>query len=268
MEAPNYHDSTIEAIQAEHRRRIVTSWGIEPGMRILEIGCGQGDLTVALAQAVGVSGHVTGVDIAPRSYGAPLTLGEATDLILKGPLGDKVDFHFQTDLRSADFSGYDMIVFAHSAWYFASLDELAGTLEAAGRCASRLGFAEWNIEPRTFEQMAHVLAVMIQGQVEAYRTHSEANVRTPFTRARFMEVLESTGWRLESEAAIESQAMQDADWEIAGCLRHGDVTGLARESGMPDKAVTWLGAQLDVLRAVAKPSGNASLDTFSVVAAR
>ncbi len=36
--------------------------GIRPGMRILDIGCGNGVTTSALAELVGETGHVTGVD--------------------------------------------------------------------------------------------------------------------------------------------------------------------------------------------------------------
>ncbi|MBB2480858.1 hypothetical protein H5P36_11700 [Bacillus sp. APMAM] len=48
-------------------------------MRILEIGCGQGDTTAALADAVGVNGNVVAMDVASPDCGAPLTLGQATD---------------------------------------------------------------------------------------------------------------------------------------------------------------------------------------------
>jgi SAM-dependent methyltransferase len=36
--------------------------GIRPGMRVLDIGCGNGVTTAALAELVGETGHVTGVD--------------------------------------------------------------------------------------------------------------------------------------------------------------------------------------------------------------
>jgi len=36
--------------------------GIVPGMRVLDVGCGQGDVSLRLAALVGPDGHVTGVD--------------------------------------------------------------------------------------------------------------------------------------------------------------------------------------------------------------
>jgi predicted methyltransferase len=44
--------------QMSHRLQVVSFFGIAPGSRILELGCGQGDTTIALAHAVGPTGHI------------------------------------------------------------------------------------------------------------------------------------------------------------------------------------------------------------------
>lgn len=48
----------IEIAQAEHRITLINRWGIGPGHRVLEIGCGQGNTTAVLAEAVGETGSV------------------------------------------------------------------------------------------------------------------------------------------------------------------------------------------------------------------
>lgn len=52
-----------------HRQRLIESWVIPEGSRILEIGPGQGDFTVCLADAVGPTGKVVAVDPAPLDWG-------------------------------------------------------------------------------------------------------------------------------------------------------------------------------------------------------
>ena len=54
----------LQLAQTGLRKRIVDIWGIQRGAQVLEIGCGQGDLTAVLAHAVGPEGHVTACDLA------------------------------------------------------------------------------------------------------------------------------------------------------------------------------------------------------------
>ena len=63
------HRSGVIVSQMQHRIDLIEQWGIKSGEAILEIGCGQGDCTVALAAAVGGSGHVTAIDPGSLDYG-------------------------------------------------------------------------------------------------------------------------------------------------------------------------------------------------------
>jgi SAM-dependent methyltransferase len=51
-------------------RRILFSAGIGPGMRVLDVGCGAGDLTFLVSEIVGSEGHVVGTDRAPAALAA------------------------------------------------------------------------------------------------------------------------------------------------------------------------------------------------------
>src|SRR5262245_51899189 len=51
-------------------RRIFLFAGIGPGMRVLDIGCGAGDVSMLLADLVGESGEVVGVDRVPAALAA------------------------------------------------------------------------------------------------------------------------------------------------------------------------------------------------------
>jgi predicted methyltransferase len=59
----------IQLQSTELRIELVRRWGIKPGSRVLEVGCGQGDCTAVLATAVGPEGHVVAVDPGAPDYG-------------------------------------------------------------------------------------------------------------------------------------------------------------------------------------------------------
>ena len=46
--------------------RMLRNAGVEPGMKVLEIGSGAGDVVMAAAQLVGPEGTVVGIDINPE----------------------------------------------------------------------------------------------------------------------------------------------------------------------------------------------------------
>lgn len=53
------------AILAPHSAHLLRLAGIAPGMRVLDVGCGAGDVSMLLAELVGPDGSVTGVDADP-----------------------------------------------------------------------------------------------------------------------------------------------------------------------------------------------------------
>ena len=48
--------------------RLLLNAGIRPGMRVLDIGCGAGDVTMLAAEKVGPSGSVVGLIAIPRCW--------------------------------------------------------------------------------------------------------------------------------------------------------------------------------------------------------
>ena len=72
-------------------RRLLLDAGIQEGMRVLDIGCGRGDVTILAAQLVGPRGKVVGID---REQ-APLEGGRArtSDLGLANVSFERADLH-------------------------------------------------------------------------------------------------------------------------------------------------------------------------------
>ncbi|MEU6621920.1 class I SAM-dependent methyltransferase [Streptomyces litmocidini] len=262
------HSPDIQLSQTRHRVALVASWHIAPGSTVLELGCGQGDMTAVLAEAVGPEGRIVAIDVADPSYGAPVTLGESAARLTAGPLGPRIDFRFGTDVLdpSVDFpeNTFDHVVLAHCSWYFASLGHLRDTLTRVRPWAPRLRFTEWDLTPASDDRLAHFLAVLIQGQVEAAGSHGEGNVRTPFSREGLLRLLPEAGWTADDSRLIDTEELQDGDWEIAACL---DLVGTEeRLAALPEPVRQLVLSQADVLRAIAKPRGNRALAAYSVTA--
>jgi SAM-dependent methyltransferase len=250
------HDPGAQVRQTRFRMALVRDWQIAPGARVLEIGCGQGDTTAVLADAVGAGGRVIAVDPADPGYGAPVTLGESTRRLADDPLGERIDVRIPFDVldpaNAFPADAFDVVVLALCTWYFASLDEIAETLRRVRPWAPRLCLAEWELEPAALEQTGHLLAVLIRGHSEAGRTDSDANVRTPYVRDRLYELLATAGWDVVHETLVDTSELDDGRWEIESCL---------------DEAPGELVA-LDVLRGLYERGSTRSLPAYSVVAER
>lgn len=253
--------------QQAYRRRLIETWKIPQGARLLEIGCGQGDTTEALALSVGPDGHVLGVDIAPPTYGSPLTLGEATALLKAGELGDRMSFRFGVDITdsSVEFpeAPFDGVVLSHCSWYFASVDQLRETLVRLRSLSARLYFAEWDLAVESPDQIPHWLAVMVQGLVEASNPDSQANVRTPLASSQMRDLLRGGGWTIAEEQRIDTSGLEDADWEIGMARRLSD-NDFER---LPVALRTFARTQLALIAEVAKPKGNRPLGAYALLAA-
>jgi SAM-dependent methyltransferase len=240
-------DPDIQLAQTAYRLEVARTWRVPKGASILEIGCGQGDMTAVLADLVGPNGTVVGTDVAPPGYGAPVTVGQSARHLLDGPLGGRIDMRYETDALTDDVgTGYDLVVLAHCSWYFASTDLLERTLRKARELASRLCFAEWDPEPARPDQIPHLLAVLAQDRITG---DTSLNVRAPITRATLLAALDRTGWQVEAIADADTSALQDADWEIAIALDEAP-DGLAKE----------------LLRQTARKRGNAPLPAYALTA--
>ncbi|KAL6689764.1 hypothetical protein J3F84DRAFT_391391 [Trichoderma pleuroticola] len=66
-------------------------WKIPSGSSVLEIGCGQGEFTSCLADAVGPAGRVVAVDPAPAGWGTPCMI-ESQKYLAVSPIGSRITF--------------------------------------------------------------------------------------------------------------------------------------------------------------------------------
>lgn len=227
-------------------------------MKVLEIGCGQGDTTVVLADVVGESGHVTAIDIAPGDYGAPFTLGEAHERINQSALGDRIKFHLETDFLETKLDRhYDAVVLSHCSWYFRDPAQLLAYFKKIRSISSMLCFAEWDMQFDKMTQRGHFCAASILALYSQF-IENDGNIQNLFGKSEIITLIESAGMKVSHQLQVDAHYLQDGQWEI-------DYTKeiIKEFSNAPARIQTLVHNYVDMF---VKEEKHTSLDSFVVIA--
>ncbi|KAF8182960.1 S-adenosyl-L-methionine-dependent methyltransferase [Pholiota molesta] len=187
-------------------------WRDFPGMKVLELGCGQGDCTIALASTVGENGSVDAVDPAPPDYGSPYTVEEAQKHISTTSLGPRINWINAYPLtflpENSTAPRYDIGILCHSLWYFSSPEIITETFQ---RLRSLLGsICVYS------SSYPHVLAALTQASLECRKPQSESNVRTVVSPAAITKLAEDAGLKIVSEGqVVPTEHIYDGRWEAS-----------------------------------------------------
>ena len=111
--------------------------GVAAGESVLEIGCGTGATTVPLADAVGPSGRVVGVDIAE-----PMLEGARRRVAERG-LGNITLLQADAQVHSFEPGQFDLITSRFGVMFFADPFAAFSNLLPAARRGGRLCFVCW-----------------------------------------------------------------------------------------------------------------------------
>lgn len=202
----------------EHRLRLVDLWKIYFGSKVLEIGCGQGETTAALAYTVGENGYVYAVDLANENYGSPENLGTARERLMSSHFGDRINIDLGVNILSPSFdfgqNSFGYVVLSHCLWYLSSQEELRDILYKVRKWAPRICIAEWDPCPTTFGQYKHFMAADIQAICESYHISDHFNIKTMFYPHEIENALCACGWEIGTSDRIDAYDVQDALWEI------------------------------------------------------
>ncbi len=114
---------------------VLTAAAAEPGERILDIGCGCGTTTMILAEAVGATGHVTGLDVSAPMLGWARKRGAGRQN-LSWVLDDATTHAFAPGAYDLLFSRFGVMFFGNPVAAFANL-------RTALRPGGRMVFVCW-----------------------------------------------------------------------------------------------------------------------------
>ncbi len=83
--------------------RLLMKAGLRPGMRVLDIGCGAGDVSLLVAERVGPNGHVVGIDIAEKAVTLARQRAEALGC-------ENATFYLTADPDCAEEEPFDFVI--------------------------------------------------------------------------------------------------------------------------------------------------------------
>ena len=258
--------------QLTHKTKLVEYWGVSEGYRVLEIGCGQGDTTIALANAVGNSGHVIAVDKKSPSYGTPTNLRDAHDAICQSTLGKLVTFHTRANILDAHWNfpnhHFDLVVFSNCSWYMDNARTLKLLFGRVRPWCKRLAFSEWHPMPQNKRQFPHLLASILQSTIRTHWPKSEmGNVISLITTNSAKAMAESTGWKvLKNQLTDSSIELEDGrEWEIAEALDMADKI-IRTEGKLSSMTINSISSQADILDLLANDGPLESLPSHVFLA--
>jgi len=243
--------------QTEHRLNILKNFNIPHDSKILEIGCGQGDMTAVLASTL-PDARIVAIDPALLDYGSPETLGQAQARLSSHDIGTRIAFHQSHPvswLEGREDGSYDAAIMCHCLWYFASKDEVPRVLEAARGKAKRLCIAEWALQAVGKQGQTHVSTALVRGTCESHILDSTQNIRSPLHPAQIKRVAEEAGWTLIREDIwAPDPRLEDAKWEVGMLLQDDGRKFLerARSNVADERVLVLLESMLHVVKNVKK----------------
>ena len=251
----------FDSMLAPFGRRLLTAAVLKPGERVLDVGCGNGAVSLEAARAVGPGGRVTGLDLSAPMLEVARRRAEEQ--------GIDVDF-VQGDAQTASFDQpFDVVVSRFGVMFFDDPEAAFANLAKAARPGGRLCFVCWQ-EMFANEWIA-VPAMAMVAHVGIPEL-PEPGAPGPFALAdaeRTRGLLESAGW---SEVTVEEHKdgmRMGRDPEDVVAFMLSDEMGRRLVEGKDPEAVqAGTEAALEALRPFATPDGVVLGGAYWLVTAR
>jgi ubiquinone/menaquinone biosynthesis C-methylase UbiE len=172
--------------------RMLELAALQPGERVLDIGCGTGATSVAAWQRVAPSGSVTGVDISPAMLeAARVRCASLTQANIAWLTADAQTWTFR--LRATD-----AVISRFGVGHFADATAAFTNLQHALRVAGRFVFTEWTSRAENeWMYLADEVARHALPELSEHRQHPKEHSRSFASEQALHSLLDAAGFHVE-----------------------------------------------------------------------
>jgi SAM-dependent methyltransferase len=209
-------------------------------LRVLDVGCGTGSTTLALARRLGADGHATGIDISEPMIAAARLRAEREGVPASFLLADAQEHAFEPER-------FDRIVSRFGVMFFGDPVRAFANLRRAARAGAEMRFVAWRSPAENpFMTTAEHAAAPLLPDLPPRR----ADAPGPFAladEARLTSILEESGWAEVDVRPIDVPCMLPERDLVRYLTRLGPV-GLALQAaddGTRTRVMTAVRAAFD-----------------------
>ncbi len=206
-------EGAMEARLAPISTAVIAAAALQPGERVLDIGCGAGRTSQEAAQAAGETGYVLGIDIA-----APMI--EAARAHAGGPKPGIAPLEFAlADAQTAHFTPpFDVLISRFGIMFFDDPVAAFANLRASVKPGGRLAFAAWApLAANPHWQIPLQLVAALTGPGNPGKPHAPGPLA--FDDATYVRSLfEAAGWQnieIRAQTVLLHGASLDDEARIA-----------------------------------------------------